>query len=76
MDACWGAIEIHRPEIVMPFLQLWVELQPDASQAHEMIGWAYFIRGDQEQALEHLRRALELDPENDHAADLVRLLNA
>jgi CubicO group peptidase (beta-lactamase class C family) len=76
LDASWGAIEVHRADQIMPFLQLWVALQPDSSEAHEMMGWAHFVNGEREQAAEHLRRALELNSENDHAAHLMRQLDA
>lgn len=74
LDATWGAIEVHRAEAVMPLVQLWVALQPDSSQAHEVLGWAYLVQGEQEIAADHLRRALALDPENAHAAQLLQQL--
>jgi hypothetical protein len=33
-----------------------------------MTGWAHQVDGDPELARSHLRRALDLDPENDDAA--------
>jgi CubicO group peptidase (beta-lactamase class C family) len=76
LNATWGAIEAHRADSVMPFLQLWIALQPESSLAHEMMGWAHWLNGDEQPAAQHLRRALELEPENDHAAELLRQLNA
>jgi hypothetical protein len=72
LDATWGAIEIHRAEAVMPLLKLWVALQPDASEAHEMLGWAYLVQGEKELAADHLCQALALDPKAWHAARLLQ----
>jgi CubicO group peptidase (beta-lactamase class C family) len=75
LDATWGAIEIHRAEAVMPLLKLWVMLQSDASQAYEMLGWAYMVQGEKEVAADNLRRALALNPENEEAAKLLQQLS-
>lgn len=75
-DALWGAIEVHRPAAVRPLLDLWVELQPGESEAHEMLGWAEYVDGDHPRAAVSLRRALELDEENEHAAELLARLAA
>ncbi len=75
MDATWGAIEVRRAELMMPLLKLWVTLQPDASQACEMLGWAYMVQGEQELAADNLRRALALDPENWHVGRLLQQLS-
>lgn len=71
MDTCWGAIEAHKGKSVQDLLDLWLELQPDAAEAHEMMGWELAIRGEIDQARVHLRRTIELDPENDHATALL-----
>lgn len=59
----------------MPLLKLWVTLQPDASQAYEMLGWAYMVQGEKEVAADNLRRALVLDPENEEAGKLLQQLS-
>lgn len=74
--AVWGAIEVHRADVVRPLLELWVTLQPEASEAHEMLGWADFVDGDGARAAASLRRAYELDPENEHAEQLLQRLEA
>jgi tetratricopeptide (TPR) repeat protein len=74
LEATRGAIEVHRAEAVMPLLKLWVTLQPDASQAYEMLGWAYMVHGEKEVAADNLRRALVLDPANEHAGKLLQQL--
>jgi tetratricopeptide (TPR) repeat protein len=40
-----------------------VELAPQSAEAHDLLGWAYFLNGDLSLAEESLRRALELDGE-------------
>jgi hypothetical protein len=68
VDAVWGAIELHRTSMVWSLLRLWTELRPDSSVAWTMTGWAHQIDGDHHLARADLRRALDLDPENQDAA--------
>ncbi len=75
LDATWGAIEMHRADTVMPLLELWITLQPEAAEAHEMLGWAYMLQGETGVAAHHLRQALALDPDAGHAQRLLQLLN-
>lgn len=70
-DAVWGALELHRPEVVLPLIRLWLTLQPDAALAHEAMGWAQLALGEREAAAASLRRALALDPEAEHAQGLL-----
>jgi len=75
LDTTWGAIEVHRAEAVMPLLKLWIALQPDAAEAYEMLGWAYLVQGEQEEAADNLHQALARDPEAWHAARLLQQLS-
>ncbi len=59
----------------MPLLKLWVTLQPEASEAYEMLGWAYMVQGEKELALDSLRRALALNPENEQAGKWLQQLS-
>ena len=68
VDAVWGAIELHRTDLVWPLLRVWAELRPDSSAAWTMNGWAHQVDGQLDVARELLRRALDLDPGNDDAA--------
>lgn len=58
----------------MPLLEVWIELQPDATLAHEMLGWAYLLQRETELAAGYLYQALRLDPDNSHAARLLQQL--
>jgi CubicO group peptidase (beta-lactamase class C family) len=73
-DAVWGAIELHRTDLVWPLLRLWTELRPDSCPAWTMTGWAHQVDGDLDSARSLLQRALELDPDNDEAALLLSSL--
>ena len=66
--AVWGAIELHRTSMVWPLLQVWTEVRPDSSTAWTMTGWAHQVDGRPDQARNLLRRALDLDPQNQDAA--------
>jgi len=70
-DAVWGVIEMHRTDLAWPLLELWRLVQPDAAGQWLMTGWAHSIDGRRELALEHVRRAVELDPDNDEATALL-----
>jgi CubicO group peptidase (beta-lactamase class C family) len=69
-DAVWGAIELHRTDLVWPLLRMWTELRPDSSVAWTMTGWAHQVDGQLDLARDLLRRALDLDPDN-HDAELI-----
>jgi len=71
-DSVWGAIELHRSDMVWPFLRLWTTLRPESSSAWTMTGWAHQVDGRPAQGAELLRRALDLDPDNRDAALLLR----
>jgi len=68
IDAVWGAIELHRTSLIWPLLRVWTALRPDSSAAWTMTGWAHHVDGHLDLARSLLRRALDLDPENDDAA--------
>ena len=74
IDAVWGAIELHRTHMVWPLLRVWTEARPRSSAAWTMTGWAHQIDGQLDPARRSLRRALDLDPENDEAALILRNL--
>lgn len=65
--AVWGAIEMHRGELVQEVLEVWRTVQPESSLAWGMTGWAQKLAGDTEGARGSLERALELDVDNDDA---------
>ena len=66
--AVWGAIELHRTDMVWPLLRVWTTVRPESSVAWTMTGWAHQVDGEPDQARTLLRRALDLDPENEDAA--------
>src|SRR3954452_7816469 len=67
-DAVWGAIELHRTSLAWPLLRVWTTVRPDSSPAWTMTGWALLVDGQRDEGVRHLRRALELDPDNGDAA--------
>ncbi len=71
IDAVWGAIELHHTELVWPLLHVWTDLRPDSSDAWTMTGWAHQVDGRPDQARQDLRRALDLDPDNEEAAQIL-----
>ncbi|TCC06044.1 serine hydrolase domain-containing protein [Kribbella soli] len=71
VDATWGAVELHRPGLVWPLLRMWTDLRPDSSDAWTMTGCAHQLDGQLDLARSALRRAIDLDPENDDAAQIL-----
>jgi CubicO group peptidase (beta-lactamase class C family) len=71
VDATWGAIDLHRPSLVWPLLRVWTDLRPDSSDAWTMTGCAHQLDGDLDLARTALRRAVDLNPDNDDAAQLL-----
>jgi CubicO group peptidase (beta-lactamase class C family) len=70
-DGVWGAIELHRTELAWPLLRLWTEVRPSSPAAWTMTGWAHQVDGDLDRAVSALRRALDLDPDNDDASRIL-----
>ncbi|WP_141401409.1 serine hydrolase domain-containing protein [Ornithinimicrobium cerasi] len=74
-DAVWGVIEMHRTDLAWPLLELWQRVQPDSAQMELNTGWAHEIDGRLEEARRHLRRAVELDPDDEEAATMLARLS-
>jgi CubicO group peptidase (beta-lactamase class C family) len=72
VDGVWGAIELHRTDLVWPLLRLWTTVRPESPQAWTMMGWAHKVDGRPEPAMKYLRRALNLDAGNHDAAVILR----
>lgn len=75
-DVTWGAVEIHRPQVVMPLLALWAALFPESPKAYEALGRAYLVGGETDLAAHSLRRALALDPASETIPKLLLQLSA
>ena len=73
-DAVWGAIELHRTSLVWPLLRLWTELRANSSAAWTMTGWAHHVDGHPDLARSRLQHALDLNPENHEAAQIINSL--
>ena len=53
-----------------------VQLSPDIAMAHSALGWLYLQRGMKEEGVNHLKKALRLNPSDEAAIDaLSRLSN-
>ena len=74
-DAIWGAVEVHRPDVVMPLLELWAALFPKSSDTHEWLGRAYLVSGDLTAAGRNLHTALKLNPESETIPNLLQRID-
>lgn len=57
-------------------LELNVELNPDAASPNLTLGRFYMMKGDNEKAIARIERALEIDPNNDHAKQMLERVKA
>lgn len=53
-----------------------VEAYPQASNPYDSLGEAYLMNGDKELALKNYKKALELNPQNANAANIVKRLES
>ena len=58
LAAIWGAVELHRPEAVMPLLEVWAALFPASAEAQEWLGRARTV-GAQGDRARKVARACE-----------------
>ncbi|MBK8075437.1 MAG: beta-lactamase family protein [Kineosporiaceae bacterium] len=72
VKAVWGAIELHRTDLVWPLLRVWTGARPGSAPAWTMTGWAHQVDGQVAQARSALQRALDVDPTHEEAARLLR----
>ncbi len=63
-NLAWAYQELDNPKAVN-YAQRAYELKPDSAQIADTYGWALFKFGEKEKAREILKKALELDPENE-----------
>ena len=54
------------------FFRLNVDAFPKSSSVYDNLGEAYLSKGDRANAVENYRKAIELDPKNDHAKRMIR----
>jgi len=65
----WG-----QSDVAVALFELVVTLYPGSANAYDSLGEALLLRGDQEGAIRHYRRSLELDPTNDNARRVLEQL--
>jgi len=58
------SIAAIRPDDAITLLQLNVEFNPKSARSYALLGFAYTRKFDDELAIEHLEKAVELDPSN------------
>jgi Flp pilus assembly protein TadD len=68
-----AAKEMEKAIIVF---ELCADAFPASSNAFDSLGEAYMIAGQRESAARNLRKSLELDPTNEHAAKMLEQLQA
>jgi cytochrome c-type biogenesis protein CcmH/NrfG len=58
------AVASVRPDDAITLLQLNVEFNPKSARSYALLGFAYTRKFDDESAIVHLEKAVELDPAN------------
>jgi predicted alpha/beta superfamily hydrolase len=70
--ALHGLRRHEAPDEAILLLELCLSLYPGSADAHVGLGEAYESKGDRDQAEQHYRRALEIDPEHELAKARLR----
>jgi tetratricopeptide (TPR) repeat protein len=66
----------HQLQDAIRIFQLNVELYPQSSNVHDSLGEAYLNAGDKARAIASYRKAVELNPKNGNAVQILQRLNA
>jgi Tfp pilus assembly protein PilF len=51
-----------------------VDAHPDSWISHEGLAEAYMVNGEEDRAIRHYQRSLELNPDNDNAVEMLEKL--
>ena len=70
------ARERSDPDGAITLMKLNVEANPDAVFSHMMLGQLHFMKGDQEAAVTSIERALELEPDNQRAKQMLERMRS
>jgi tetratricopeptide (TPR) repeat protein len=65
-------LQDHETEKAMAVLKLNLETYPNSAQAVEMLGEVHQFKGERDEAIQHYERALEMDPKQRDAAEMLR----
>ncbi|QXD13828.1 class A beta-lactamase-related serine hydrolase [Rhodocaloribacter litoris] len=65
-----------RVEDAIEIFKLNVEMFPNAYNPYDSLGEAYMVQGDLRRALENYQKSVELNPENEHGARMIKRLRA
>jgi tetratricopeptide (TPR) repeat protein len=75
-DLGYSLLRENRVAEAIAVFKVNVELYPQSSNVYDSLGEAYLASGDKELAAINYKKALELDPKNQSAADALKKLNA
>lgn len=67
-------LDMNRPREAAKVLQLNTEFFPSSANAWDSLGEAYMLAGENELAIEHYKKSLALNPENEHAKKMLKTL--
>jgi CubicO group peptidase (beta-lactamase class C family) len=66
----------RRFDAALAVLKLNLQLFPQDGNSHDSLGEVYLMQGDKANAVTHYRRALELDPQNNNAREVLKKIGA
>lgn len=72
----YALLREDRIQDAIAIFELNVEEYPEASNPWDSLGEAYMVAGDRDRAIEHYRKSLELDPNNENAIRMLERLGA
>jgi CubicO group peptidase (beta-lactamase class C family) len=66
----------RRYDAAIAVMQLNLRLYPADGNSHDTLGEVYLLKGEREQGIAHYRKALQMDPKNNNARDVLKKLGA
>ena len=72
----YGLVERGMIDEAIRIFKLNVEAYPESFNTYDSLGEAYMLKGDRDLAVANLRKSLELNPENTHAAELIQQMTS
>jgi CubicO group peptidase (beta-lactamase class C family) len=67
---------VGRNDVAVAVMQLNIQLYPDDGNSHDTLGEIHLLQGEREAGIAHYRKALQLDPKNNNARDVLKKLGA
>lgn len=72
IDIGYDLLDNGRADDAIEVFKLGVEFLPQTSDFHDSLGHAYIAKGDRELAIRSFEKMLEIEPDSEHAASMLK----